>query len=66
LRTLGAGETATLTLAEPLTAATLGAVVLGERPGALAVGGALLVLGGLLVLARPGRARRPIAIAEPA
>lgn len=51
LRELTAGETATLTLAEPLTAALLGAAVLGERPGAVAVAGAALVLGGLLALA---------------
>lgn len=50
---LTAGETATLTLAEPLTAATLGAVVLGERPSAVALLGAVLVLLGLLMLALP-------------
>ena len=57
LRSLSAGETATLTLAEPLTAVLLGALVLGERPGAVAIAGAALVLAGLLVLAAPrGRA----------
>jgi DME family drug/metabolite transporter len=55
LRSLSAGETATLTLAEPLTAAALGALVLSERPGALAIAGAGLVLAGLAVLALPGR-----------
>jgi DME family drug/metabolite transporter len=55
LRALSSAETATLTLAEPLTAAALGALVLGERPGALAVVGAALVLAGLAVLALPGR-----------
>lgn len=55
LRHLGAGETATLTLAEPLTAAALGALVLGERPGALAAVGAALVLAGLAALAMPSR-----------
>ncbi len=55
LRRLSAGETATLTLAEPLTATLLGAIVLGERPGAVALGGALLILCGLLVLAVPRR-----------
>lgn len=45
---------ATLSLAEPLTAATLGIVVLGERPGAVQFAGAALVLAGLVVLARPG------------
>ena len=55
LRGLSAGDTATLTLAEPLTAAALGALVLGERPGALAIAGAALVLAGLIALALPGR-----------
>lgn len=57
LRRLGTGEVATLTLAEPLTAAALGAVVLGERPGALAVAGGALVLLGLVALALPTRTR---------
>jgi drug/metabolite transporter, DME family len=61
---LGASETATLTLAEPVTAMALGFVVLGERPGAVAVLGAALVLAGLAVLAlrferRLGPAPRP-------
>ena len=51
LERLGAGETATLTLAEPLTAAALGVIVLGERPGLAAAAGAGLVLGGLGLLA---------------
>jgi drug/metabolite transporter, DME family len=51
LRQIPAAETATLTLAEPLTAALLGVVVLDERPGAVAVMGAGLVLAGLLLLA---------------
>ena len=55
LRLLPAGEVATLTLAEPLTATALGAIVLRERPGALAVVGILLVLAGLAVLALRGR-----------
>jgi DME family drug/metabolite transporter len=58
LRFLTPGETATLTLAEPLTAAVLGTVVLAERPGGLAVVGALLVLLGLAALAAPTRRRR--------
>jgi DME family drug/metabolite transporter len=58
LQHLGAGETATLTLAEPLTAAALGIVVLGESPTALTAAGAGLVLAGLAVLALgAGRAR---------
>ena len=64
LERIGAGETATLTLAEPLTAALLGVIALGERPSASGAAGAALVLAGLAVLAlrAPGRAaqaRRP-------
>ena len=59
LRHLTPGETATLTLAEPLTATGLGILVLGERPGVVAAAGAALVLAGLLALAIP--ARRPVA-----
>jgi drug/metabolite transporter, DME family len=56
---IGAGETATLTLAEPLTAATLGVIALGERPSITAAAGAALVLSGLAVLAmRPTQSRR--------
>ena len=61
LRRLTPGETATLTLAEPLTATLLGVLVLAERPGAVAVAGAALVLAGLLVLALPApRRTRPL------
>lgn len=64
LRQIGASETATLTLAEPVTAMALGFLVLGERPGAPAVLGAALVLAALALLAlrferRVGRAPRP-------
>jgi DME family drug/metabolite transporter len=55
LRELTPGETATLTLAEPLTATGLGILVLSERPGAVAIVGAGLVLAGLLALAVPER-----------
>jgi drug/metabolite transporter, DME family len=51
LKRLSASETATLTLAEPLTAGILGAVVLAEPMSGAAVAGAGLVLAGLLVLA---------------
>ncbi len=57
LERLGSGETATLTLAEPLTASLLGVLVLGEAPTPAAVAGGLLVLGGLLALAAPVRGR---------
>jgi drug/metabolite transporter, DME family len=59
LEQIGASETATLTLAEPVTAMALGFLVLGERPGAVAVAGAGLVLGGLALLAlRPAAPSR--------
>jgi drug/metabolite transporter, DME family len=61
LRRLPTGEVATITLAEPLTAAALGALVLGERPGAVAVAGAALVLLALVVLALPRR-ERPVPV----
>jgi drug/metabolite transporter, DME family len=51
LRRLTAAETATLTLAEPLTAGVLGAVVLGENLTTASAVGAGLVLAGLLALA---------------
>jgi drug/metabolite transporter, DME family len=55
LRGLTSGETATLVLAEPLTATLLGIVALGEQPSIAAAVGAALVLAGLAVLALPGR-----------
>ena len=58
LKQIGASETATLTLAEPVTAMALGFVVLGERPGAVAVAGAALVLAGLALLALRVERRR--------
>ena len=60
LRSISAGETATLTLAEPVTATALGALVLAERPGLLAVVGAALVLSALAALAVPKRGRRRV------
>jgi DME family drug/metabolite transporter len=65
---IGASETATLTLAEPVTAAALGVIVLGERPGAPTALGAALVLAGLVLLAlRPTASpRRPVRPAEAA
>ncbi len=63
LEQLGAAETSTLTLAEPLTATALGVIALGERPGLAAAAGAALVLAGLALLALrfgdPRPARRP-------
>ena len=64
LRLLPASEVATLTLAEPVTAAALGAIVLGERPGPIAVIGIALVIAGLAVLALRGRREDPVPAAE--
>jgi len=61
LKRLSAAETATLTLAEPLTATLLGVVVLGESLSAPSALGACLILGGLLVLAAP-EVRRPVTV----
>ena len=58
LRHLSSGETTTIVLAEPLTAAALGIVALGEDPSVAAAGGAALVLAGLVVLALPQRGPR--------
>lgn len=65
LQRLTSGETATLTLAEPLTATALGIVALGEDPTITTAAGATLVLAGLLVLALRGpreRLEAPLAI----
>jgi drug/metabolite transporter, DME family len=64
LRGLTASETATLTLAEPVTAAVLGVGVLGERVTGAGALGAALVLGGLVLLAL--RTPRPIPVAATA
>ena len=64
LRRLPAGEVATLTLAEPVTAAALGAVVLHERPGTAAVVGIALVVAGLAMLALGGGRDDPARAAE--
>ena len=52
LTRLPAATVATLNLAEPLIAATLGVLLLGERPGARAAVGALSLLTGLVLTAR--------------
>ena len=64
LQRIGAGETATLTLGEPVTAAALGFIVLGERPGAAALGarGSFSPVSALLALrpkAQPRMRARP-------
>jgi DME family drug/metabolite transporter len=60
LRRLPTAHVATLTLAEPLTAAALGTLVLGERLSAAAALGAAMVLGGLAALAlKPRKKSRP-------
>ena len=61
LRRLSAAETATLTLAEPLTAALLGVIVLSERMSAPAALGATLILGRSAGVAAP-EVRRPATV----
>lgn len=55
LRRLPAAETATLTLAEPVTAGALGLLLLGEPATWTFAAGALVLVAGLLVLALPKR-----------
>jgi DME family drug/metabolite transporter len=59
LQQLPTAHVATLTLAEPLTAAALGTIALGEQLSAGAALGAALVLGGLAALAIHPRAKQP-------
>jgi DME family drug/metabolite transporter len=61
LRVLPAATVATLTLAEPVVATLLGVLVLGESITLGAIAGAVLVLGGLSLLAVPSRSRVPVA-----
>ncbi|MEU7697955.1 DMT family transporter [Streptomyces sp. NPDC039028] len=60
---LSAATVGTLSLAEPLVATVLGVLLLGERPGPVAVVGGLLLLGGLVAVSVPGR--RPKGVREP-
>ncbi|MFF8592072.1 DMT family transporter [Streptomyces sp. NPDC015220] len=56
----------TLSLAEPLVATVLGVLLLGERLGAPAVSGAVLLLGGLVLVSVPARrAGRPVQSSRP-
>ncbi|MGH9117290.1 MAG: DMT family transporter [Acidimicrobiales bacterium] len=50
LTAVGVGTAGTLTLAEPATAATLGILVLGERPGPAVIVGVLMIGAGLVML----------------
>ncbi len=59
LRRVPTPTAVTLSLAEPLTAASLGVILLGERPGPAPLAGAALVLAGLAVLAAPSELNRP-------
>jgi DME family drug/metabolite transporter len=63
LRRVSAAEATTIVLAEPVTAAALGAAVLDERLGAASAAGAALVLSGLLTLALPRGRKRAAALA---
>ncbi|MBN1957600.1 MAG: EamA family transporter [Desulfuromonadales bacterium] len=58
LMTVGVGAATTLSLAEPMTAATLGILVLGEQLTSQAIIGIALIFCGLVVLVIRGRERR--------
>jgi len=58
LATVSVSSTVTLTLAEPLTAAALGILVLGERLSPIAAIGAGFLLAGLVILSRGYRGRK--------
>jgi DME family drug/metabolite transporter len=64
LQRLRSSTVATLSLTEPLTAALLGVVVLGERPGLVAALGAVVLLSGLLVITTD-RSSAPEPVPEP-
>ncbi|MDD2852849.1 MAG: EamA family transporter, partial [Desulfuromonadaceae bacterium] len=51
LKNVSVGTAATLSLAEPFTAAILGVVILGERLGLLQMSGVVLLFSGLVLLA---------------
>jgi DME family drug/metabolite transporter len=57
---VGVGTAGTLSLAEPATAATLGVLVLGERPGPATIAGLALIAAGLVLVVsiRPRAVRR--------
>lgn len=62
LRRVSAATAGTLSLVEPLVATALAVVVLGERPSASVTAGAVLLLGGLVLVSR--RPRQPTQIGE--
>ncbi|MCG5215026.1 EamA family transporter [Streptosporangium soli] len=55
LRRVTAATAGTLSLVEPLVATLLGVLVLGERMSGPVTAGSLVLLGGLVVVARPAR-----------
>lgn len=55
LRRVSAATAGTLSLVEPLVATALAVLVLGERPSASVTAGAVLLLGGLVVVSRRQR-----------
>ena len=60
---VGAATAVTVGLMEPITTATLGVTVLGERLSTLAFVGIVFVLAGLVVVSRPGKT--PPIVLEP-
>jgi len=61
LLTVPVATAVTLSLAEPMTAALLGVVVVGEKLPGPAWGGLLLIICGLLILTLPTRFSKVVA-----
>ncbi len=57
-------DAVTLTLGELLVAATLGVVLLGERPGVLAAAGAVLLVAGMVIAVRTAHAVEPAPVLD--
>lgn len=65
LSRIGSSTAVTVGLMEPITAATLGVLVLGEHLSLLGAAGIVLVLAGLVVVSRPERMPAQAILVEP-
>lgn len=57
VREIGPARSVVITYVNPLVAVILGVLLLGEHPGATAIGGLVLILAGSWLATRPGRTR---------
>ena len=55
IREIGPARSVVITYVNPLVAVILGVLLLGERPGATAIGGLVLILAGSYLATRPGK-----------